>query len=269
MITQDMLEQWSTQSLRDALTASPLNDFINWRHDTNFSEKQVFIKHLHSLRNSDSDFGPAVIDAPMTGNLSMGWGEIDNNEIFFQDCLAAIHASYPGSWTPADYLLQCYLTAKTKGVDLSKMDLGRALRNLPSFMREYLIAGMLSKRDGIEVEIPPEDMNAEYHVDIILKTEGIKTYIWSYLTSRKAIEKLTQKKLNGQRGKILKGQNLLAPFDNKKDAKEFHAWWVPTETYIDKLLLSLKSPTLTYEEILASIKKNPQKTFSEHILFKK
>ena len=269
MITQNMLKQWATQSFRDALTASPLNNLINWRHEPGFIEKQLFIKHLHSLRRSGSDFGAAVMNAPMTGNLSQGWKDKNRNKIFFQDALAAVHAAYPGAWTPADYLLQCYLTAKTEGVDFVDMDLGRALRNLPSFVREYLIAEFLANRDGINIEIPSADMNAQYHVDIILLSGSTKTYIWSYLTSRKAIGKLTQKKLNGQRGKILNGQNLLAPFDNKTDAKDFHAWWIPTENYIDRLLKSLESPVLSYNEVLAILKRDTQTTFSKNILLKK
>ena len=149
------------------------------------------------------------------------------------------------------------------------MDLGRALRNLPSFVREYLIAEFLSNRDGIEIEIPSADMNAQYHVDIILQSGNTKTYAWSYLNTKYAIEKLTSKKLNGKRGKILIGQNLLAPFDGEKDAKNFHGWWIPTEGYISKLLEALESPVLSYEEILALLTKDTHTTFSKNILFKK
>jgi len=267
MITHDMLKHWATQTFQEALTASPINDLIKWQHDQELNEKKIFIDHLRSLRQNKSDLKVLLQNSPITGNLSMGWRQLDNQEIFFQDCLADVHAANPGKWNPADYLLQCYLTAKTKGVDIREMDLGRALRNLPSFMREYLIADILAGRDGIEIEIPSEAMNAKSHVDIILRTEGTETYIWSYLTSGYAIGQLTQKKLNGVRGEILKGRNLLAPFDNNTDSTDLHAWWVPSEAYVDRLLTSLKGPALSYEGVLALLKKDPQTTFSSNILF--
>lgn len=256
MITEEMLRQWSTRTLREALTASPFNEPINWQEPPDGkAEKTRFIKHLRNLRRTPSDLKDGVLDTPMTGGLSQGWRDLNRDTIFFQDCLAAVHRAYPEKWTPADYLLQCYISAKQKGVVLEEMDLGRALRNLPSFMREYLIAGMLAQLDGVDIEIPSETMNAKYHVDLILKTNGKIIYVWSYLSSAHAIRRLTENKLSGERGKILKGYNLLAPFDKAQDAITFHSWWVPSAAYIDQLLLSVVGSHITYQALLMSIKK--------------
>lgn len=270
MITEDMLQFWSTLTLREALTKSPLNESVNWQVPPNGKEEKTkFIQHLSKLRKLSTDLNSEILDKRVTGDLSQGWRDLNRDNIFFQDCLASVHRVYPEKWTPADYLLQCYISAKKEGVALEDMDLGRALRNLPSFMREYLIAGKLSDRDGIGVKIPSETMNAKAHVDLILRTEGKTIYVWSYLSSKKAIYRLTNNKLSGSRGKILPGLNLLAPFEKSKDAVNFKSWWIPSSNYIDSLIASLEKQAMPYEAVqewLRNPKKNMQK-FSDFILF--
>jgi len=265
-----MLRYWSTLTFREALSQSPLNKIVNWQLPPyGKEEKSQFIQHLRNLRRAPSDFKSGILDKDMSGALAQGWRDLNRDNIFFQDCLAAVHRVYSEKWTPADYLLQCYISAKEKGVAPEEMDLGRALRNLPSFMREYLIAGKLSKCDGINVEIPSETMNAEYHVDLILKVEGKTIYVWSYLSSEHAIRRLTNNKLSGDRGKILHGYNLLAPFDKSKDAVNFNSWWMPSSNYIQSLISSLNERAVTFEDIKEITKKpnHKVKTFSNFILF--
>lgn len=271
MITEDMLRHWSNLTLREALRKSPLNENVNWQVPPNGKEEKTqFVQHLSNLRRVPSDFKSGIIDKQMSGDLSQGWRDLNRGTIFFQDCLAAVHRAYPGNWTPADYLLECYISAKEKGVALEDMDLGRALRNLPSFMREYLIAGKLSTRDGIVVELPSEVMNAEYHVDLTLKIDGQSIHIWSYLSSENAIRRLTNNKLSGGRGKILQGFNLLAPFNNSKDAMNFKSWWTPSSTYIDSLIAALDKQAVTFDAVQELLKRPEShvQNFSDFILFK-
>lgn len=270
MITEEMLQRWSTLTLREALSKSPLNKIVGWQLPPDGKEEKTkFIQHLSNLRKLPSNLNSDILDKKISGELSQGWRDLNRDNIFFQDCLAAVHRVYPEKWTPADYLLQCYISAKKKAVALENMDLGRALRNLPSFMREYLIAGRLSERDGIEVELPSESMNAESHVDLILRTEGKTIFVWSYLSSEKAIYRLTNNKLSGSRGKILPGLNLLAPFDNSKDAVNFKSWWIPSSNYIESVTSSLNKKAMPFKDVqewLRNPTKNMQK-FSDFILF--
>lgn len=268
MITEETLRRWARKTLKEALSSSPLNERINWQLPPHGKEeKNAFIRHLSALRRNRVDFQSHVFEKPMTGALSQGWRDLERDTIFFQECLATLNREYPGKWNPADYLLQCYMVGKENGYNLEDMDLGRALRNLPSFLREYLIAGEANKRSDVSVKIPNEQINAKYHVDLVIKRNGEKFYIWSYLASTRSIRHLTASKITEQRGKVLKGNNLLAPFDKSSDAKSVLGWWIPTQDYIDRLLSSTQNEPISYQELLLNCEKIDKLVFYDFLKF--
>lgn len=255
MVTVEMLKSWGDLSLIEGLSKSCLNKDIEWDRVGNFSEKADFLNRMLDLRKdpaeSSKDGFIKFLSRGMKGDITRGWKDCNKNGIFFQEALESVSKRIPKDWNPADYLLECYLQAKRNGVPLGDMDLGRALRNLPSFMREYLIKDRLQKLYNIECRIPPPQENASSHVDIICDINGRRVYVWSFLNSRKSITRLRDYKLNGNRGSILDGFNLLLPFKNPNDCESVEGWYIPNKEYIGKTVLSMMSDYISYDDLLS------------------
>lgn len=141
------------------------------------------------------------------------------------------------------------------------VDLGRSLRNLPSFLREYLLVDAL-KEAGYEAHIPSVEDNAKTHVDLILRLDSRELTIWSYLKTRNAVQMLKTK--IRQRGIIRQGLNLLAPIDNKSETISYLDWYIPSEGYVKRLIIAASG-----EPAFDSMELNgmPEESFMKLTLF--
>ena len=170
---------------------------------------------------------------PVTGSISQGWKDLNNSGPLFQKSLENVAAAYPSDWTPTEYALDYYATCMKVNLPPQQVDLGRSLRNLPSFLREYLLLDAL-KEAGHDVRLPSVEDNAHTHVDLILHLEGREVTVWSYLKTSKAVQMLKTK--IQRRGIIRPGLNLLAPIDNKSETVSYYDWYVPSEDYVKRLI---------------------------------
>ena len=159
----------------------------------------------------------------------------------FQASLVKVASAYPGDWTPAEYALDYYMACVSEGKPANGMDVGRCLRNLPSFLREYLLADAIGDA-GYEVELPAPEVNALAHIDLLLKVDGREVTVWSYLNTDKAIGMLKRK--ISSRGNIRPGFNLLAPISRKGETESYLKWYVPTNGYVEALVAAARSHPL-------------------------
>ena len=218
------LEMWRGTTWREC--------FRNARNRERFSDEQKrgLWRTLAGLRR-ERDF-EAVCDGPVTGAISQGWTELDEEGPLFQACLERVAQEFPGDWTPAEYLLDYYGACLEWPLALCDMDLGRALRSLPSFLREIHLAGMLRAR-GREVRIPAARENAELHVDFVLRLGRRDIAVWNYLDTPRSRAMLARKIRS--RGEIAEGLNLLAPIRTDRDTAALHGWELSGAGYVAAL----------------------------------
>lgn len=201
-----------------------------------------FEKRLADLRLPKSSTYQQFCNCPVDGAISQGWKDKNLSGPLFQEALDNVMALWD-DWTPAEYLLEYNRLCIMKGIPIDRRDLGRGLRNLPSFLREYLLADLMSQV-GCNVSVPTADLNASHHVDLILHTKsGSDIAIWSYLASGKSLDFLPKKAL--KRGRIMTGYNLLAPIWDS-DTYSLHQWYVPTPEYVRGLINAAGSSPESY-----------------------
>lgn len=214
------------------------------RNKQDIPRGEVFLKLLKDLRTK-SDIGK-LIKQKITGRIVMGWDDLDLKCPLIQDVLE--ETMKMKNWTPLEYLINFYIASHDMYPESIHYDLGRALRNLPSYLREYYIATQLESK-GLKCTVPSADLNASHHVDIIIH-EAEDIYVWSYLNTPKSIDYL-RKKLE-YRGKIHKGLNLLLPIKLNSETVSYFDWLMPTDEYADEIMNALDFGEMEYKEVLTS-----------------
>jgi hypothetical protein len=167
----------------------------------------------------------------VTGAISQGWVEMNLRGPLFQGSFARVAREYPADWTPAEYLFDYFGACLQENIAVSDMDLGRALRNLPSFVRECHLVGALCERNG--VRLPNAVENARWHTDLTLYTQGREIAVWSYLDSPHSRSMLVAKIRD--RGGISPGLNLLAPVRLGRDTLDRLGWNISDDRYVRAL----------------------------------
>jgi hypothetical protein len=225
MITRRQLRQWSEQTWQEMLKSARNKDLLNTR------QKHLFVGSCKALR-IQGDY-EAFKNKPVRGTISQGWKDLNKPGPLFQKSLEKVAEVYPEDWTPAEYSLDYFATCLTEGIRPQDIDLGRSLRNLPSFLREYLLLDAI-REAGARVGLPSADDNAQTHVDLTLSLENRDVTIWSYMNTDKAIKMLRTKiKL---RGIIKSGFNLFAPIQTRSETTNYYDWHVPSADYVERLL---------------------------------
>jgi hypothetical protein len=234
--TKQELNNWNEVTFGEMLKTA--------RNKNNLSQDQKshFTKLLRRLRISN-DFIP-LTKREVTGYISKGWEDLNSKGPLIQKSLEATMELE--NWTPAEFLFNYYLDCfKFFNNHITTYDLGRSLRNLPSFLREYYIIDGLQQR-GVSCYEPSPEVNANSHVDIIANVNGQEVFIWSYLNTDKSLFYL-KKKLS-TRGKINEGLNLLLPLQLMSDTENIDGWLMPSCEYIDNIVKALASDTVSYKD---------------------
>ena len=163
-------------------------------------------------------------------------------------------------FTPATYVADMVKTSMEAG--LSEADtvteVGRALRALPSFLREmdlgYSVTGLLwTSGCNTALESDPE-IDSHEKTDALLHVDGHDYRLWSYMVTDRSLENLRQR-LMGKRGKLPAGRHVLCPHQsNYKTANpnELHGWKLYRERdvkAIADLILSGAKP-ISYAALL-------------------
>jgi len=193
--------------------------------------------YLRTLRRRDDL--DSFLASPVSGTISEGWKDLNIQGPLFQETLLNVASRWPGSWTPAEYLLQYAIDCKVKMPGLSDYDLGRSLRNLPSLLREYLLHDALTRHD-LHCSLPTVDENVSGHVDLWIHLDGERIALWSFQASPKGFAML-QRKL-ALRASEFESKNLFAPFNTHLDGTNVCEWSVPSDDYVTRLLDAIKDP---------------------------
>lgn len=147
-------------------------------------------------------------------------------------------------FTPATYSADIVRACMEQGMshDTTVRELGRALRALPSFIREMDLDQMVSAKIG-EAGIKVRNLQ-DAEVDIKGKTDVYvrvtrangerQAYrLWSYMTTRRSISNL-RSRLMGDRGDLPAGLHLLCPFDSYH-ARRSYEWYLYPDQTIDEV----------------------------------
>ena len=189
----------------------------------------------------------------VTGNISTGWTDQNIGGPLFQESLNKVMTSWE-NWTPAEYIIQYYLDCKILYPQIHVYELGRALRNLPSFLREYFLHNSLCS-EGINSTIPSPENNATSHIDLEISHIGNTYTVWHYLDTDKGIFNL-KKKLS-VRGKIHQGKNLLIPLNLDRDSENYLGWKLPKNTYVKNIIKFIQSDQIiTYTDFIKNHSNN-------------
>ena len=185
----------------------------------------------------------------VTGAVSEGWRDLNVSGPLFQEALWSVMQNYPTNWTPVEYLMEYAINCKLKFPGQQNYDLGRALRNLPSFLREYFIHSLLIER-GIVTSIPSPLDNANEHSDLYLTVERGPIGLWSFQSTNKGFAMLHRKVK--VRATSFADINFICPFRTNVDAENNYDWFIPSERYIDSIIQFTQKFKLSTAEELES-----------------
>ena len=182
-------------------------------------------------RNNDYEVFSSM---KVTGRVSQGWLDLDRTSPVFQSSYDNVRALFPSNWTPGDYLVDFAARCKSS-IYRPPYDLGRAIRNLPSFVRETsLLEQCISS--GLSVSVPTMAENVSKHADLYLTVSGHKFAVWSFINTEKSWRAVTSKLQS--RGDDLEGTHLLAPVDLRHDVEDCDGWLLINDDYAHRLAKS-------------------------------
>lgn len=260
MFSIDQFEAWNEYTWGDMLLNSHRGKVLSPQTIPYINE---FLKKSRYAPQSYNEFSNQMV----TGTLSEGWRSFDyvENIPLFQESLVTVINKYD-HWTPADFLLEYIADCVAVGTDklpYHKYPLGRALRNLPSFLREYILHDKLLTL-GMNSIMPSVNMNAQSHVDLIINYNGNTFYVWNYLLSKKSLEFLPSKV--GNRGRVQSGLNLLAPIvNNSRETDNILNWFIPSDYYIEELIDAMNTAYVPFDKQAMTSKSY----YKDMIVFKK
>lgn len=217
-----------------------------------------------------------LLEKPMDGFCSERLAQTEVEQLGIKYALIPeILDNEKGDWTPLDIIIyvcennlnnkEYYETRATKHKmsfeDLTAKMCARALRALPSTIREYqLLAGVKAYFPDATIK-KDIDLDLQYHCDAKMTWKGKTYWFWSFIASKKSIDKFA-KKFTGVKGStIAAGYHVLCGFnrfDNEKHIpNKYHGWDLYPESYLHEIQEHIFSSTYnTYETFTKSITSN-------------
>jgi hypothetical protein len=192
---------------------------------------------------------------PMNGLCSEGLrkDEFENMGICYVDIFNLLQER-EAFWTPCDILYEMckhnlerrdYYEKKAKKHKMSFEQVtwlmcGRALRALPSYIREYQLKNELQHAFPAAKFSQDENLDKKFHCDIKMTLNDKDYYIWSFLYSPRSICQFADKFNNNRHGVVMDGNHLLCPFDRMahKNAS-YKGWSFYSSQYIDEIRVAL------------------------------
>lgn len=205
------------------------------------------IEYVSSLRIQRDYL--ALSDRNVTGHISEGWRDLNVTGPLFQESLWTVMQVWPLDWTPVEYLMKYAVDCKLKYPSQRNYDLGRAVRNLPSFLREYLIHSLLIEH-GVPVSVPSPIENAKGHADLFISAIQGVVGLWSFQATKKGYGMLHRK--IQFRAASFSEFNFLCPFRSDIDSENINGWYVPKKKYIESIVEFLGRFELSNSEELKS-----------------
>lgn len=229
-ITSDQLEKWSTDTWWFQWANSRVYDQL--KEVVDVAKLESYIASLRIQRDY-----PSFASRNISGRISEGWRDLNVSGPLFQEALWSVMQTWPTDWTPVEYLMTYAIDCKKNAPGQSDYDLGRAVRNLPSFLREYFIHSALFER-GIAAVIPSPAENAQGHADLYISTDSGQVGLWSFQSTNKGFGMLKRK--IQYRASSFSEINFLCPFDSATDSSDYFGWYLPSSGYLESLIQTLK-----------------------------
>jgi hypothetical protein len=191
----------------------------------------------------------------MTGNSTNGLDNMEREVGKFQYVKVFNIISRVADWTPADMVYgTCYLAMKDPNVKLkaqqwgmseeeliSKM-CGRALRALPSYLREHDLKCQLEARLPYAEFIQNEALDTVLHADLMMRYGGEDYYFWSFVNTPRSIANFQDKFFGHRQGHVPDGYHVTCPF-SLDYCEDIQGWKLYDSVAVRSIARMLDNPT--------------------------
>lgn len=207
-----------------------------------------------------------LFEKPMNGYSSEGLktSEFERMGVCYVDFINNLQLTRE-FWTPLDVLYAVcennlarrkFYDAKSKKLRMSFEKItwlmcGRALRALPSFLREYqLMYELIDEFPRAEFS-RDEDLDRKFHCDVMMEFNERTYYFWSFLSSSNSLVQFVDKFRNNRYGHVPDGTHVLCPFDRKEDSDaSYKGWCFYSSKYLNEIKTAICQKTpIDYDSI--------------------
>lgn len=195
----------------------------------------------------------SLSDKPMNGFSSEGLEQTEKEK------LRIAYVKIPGEleethkwWTPLDILYYVCELAETKNKKfyekkakefkisykrLVAQICARAVRTLPSWLREQQLKFIMEKEFGRAKIEYSEDLDLTEHCDIKMTLNDRPYYIWSFVLSINSIANFSSKFTNSRYGHVPNGAHIICAFDRKNlnHKAQYKGWDLHSKKYVDEI----------------------------------
>lgn len=210
-----------------------------------------------------------LMDKKMNGFCTEGLkkAEFERMGVRYVDFFNELESS-DAYWTPLDILHNVcknnlerkkFYEAKAKKYNMSFdkvtwLMCGRALRALPSYMREYQLRNALENTFEQGTFYQDEELDKKYHCDIKMDLNDKSYYFWSFYASTRSIFQFADKFKGNRYGEVLNGCHVLCPFDREQESEAtYKGWLFYSKKYVSNVKKAiLDDQHLQYKEVLKS-----------------
>ena len=192
-----------------------------------------------------------LTDKPMNGNASesLKKNEFERMGVCYVSFFNKLENA-EGVWSPVDIIHEVcknnigrrkFYEKKAKQYnttfeDVTSMMCGRALRALPSYIREHQLENALINAFPHANFYHSEELDKKLHCDIMMEINGKRYYFWSFLSSNQSIGQFIDKFRNNRSGTIPDGYHVLCPFDRDKEkSASYKGWCFYSRNYINEI----------------------------------
>ena len=175
-------------------------------------------------------------DKNMDGNSTMGLDKTEREVGKFQYVNIFNVISQVSDWCPLDMIYgTCFLAMREPMVHekaqqwglsdeelISKM-CGRALRALPSYLREHDLKLQLEKRIPNAKFVQNQALDTKLHADLLMRKDGKDYYFWSFVDTYKSIHNFKHKFFGYRQGEVPDGHHITCPFSLSR-GQDINGW---------------------------------------------
>lgn len=239
------LSEWDSKTFSDAISDFQIND-----DDIEVAKLMIDVVGYQRLG-----------DKKMNGYCSedLRKDEFENMGVCYVDFFNMLEAS-DKQWTPLDIIFEICKNnlnrrsfyekkAEQHNMTFEKVTAlmcGRALRALPSYLREYQLRNALKDAFPKAMFTQTAETDKKWHCDIQMTLNERQYYFWSFLSSPRAIYQFVDKFKANRSGVILDGNHVLCPFNKMEDSDtSYRGWCFYSNNYINEIKTAIyqKMPT--------------------------
>lgn len=155
--------------------------------------------------------------------------------------------------------------------DLMVRMCGRALRGMPSPLREDQFAAECATRYGAENVEKSLDLDMCFHCDVKLTYKNRTYFIWSSMQTKNARTNLVSKFTDGRGTPLAAGRHIICLFDRKDEKKLIHHdWELYSPEFLEKLFALIENDTyIMYEDYTQDMLSKLEKETGPVMIFNK